>query len=378
MQKVERISVLELMAIILVNRFLFSFSFMPTVTISPANQDSWIADLLSGVFLFCLAIPLLIMSTRFPKLTFNQYFEVILGKPIGKFISLIYAFYLIFISVIVVLLLSDFMLSAVFPETPLYALVLFMLVPCCYGTFKGLECIGRASVVMEIFIVSIVIIYGILNYNNMDFKVFLPIMRDTSLKKLSFGAFNNASRFCDCFLFFSFIANTNQTKKWTVTRIFTITVIIFILINTMLTIFTQAVLGPDFAKIMKAPYYSSIQEISVFNIIQRIEFFNVIAWNFILFFKLSSGNLASAMILSQAFNTKSYKSFVIPMNIIIFIVVVFSGVSDYPLIKIIIRDVAYWVIFSANFVIPFMVLIVYFIRKKSLPKMSSIKAPLKP
>lgn len=368
MGKIEKISVPQLICIILVNRLLFSFSFMPTVTIAPANQDAWIADLLSGVFIFVFAIPLLIMATRFPNLTFNEYFQVILGKPIGRFISFIYALYLILISVIVVLLLSDFMISAVFPETPLFVIVLFMIVPCCYATFKGLECLGRVSVLTEIFIVFIAIIYGILSFNNMDFEVFLPIMKDTSLKQLSFGVFDNGSRFCDCFLFFTFIANTKKTKKWTITRIFIVTVIIFILINTMLTIFTQAVLGPQFAKIMKAPYYSSIQQINVFNIIQRIEFFDVVAWIFILFIKLSSGNLTSAMILSQVFKTKSYKLFIIPMNIIIFIIVVFTKISYYPYISILIKNIAYLVIFTSNFIIPFIVLMVYLIRRKSLNK----------
>lgn len=368
MRKIEKISPLEIIGIVLVNRFLFSFSFMPTVTIAPANQDAWIADLLTGVFLFVLAIPLLILANRYPDKPFYEYFQIILGKPIGKVICFIYSLYLIFISIIVVLLLSDFLISAVFPETPLYAIVLFMIIPCMYATYKGLESIGRAAVLMEAFIILVVLLYGILNINNMDFEVFLPILKDTSIKKLSFGAFNNASRFCDCFLFFSFIANVNKTKKWTITRIFTVTVIIFIIMNTLVTIFTQAVLGPELSSIMKAPYYSSIQQINLFNIIQRIEFFNVSAWLFILFFKLSSGNLATAMILENVFKTKSYKIFIIPMNIIIFVIVVFTSISYYPIITTLIEDIAYLIIFIANFIIPFIVLIVYLIRRKSLKK----------
>jgi spore germination protein KB len=87
MIKGDRISATQLILLIFTNRFMFGFSFMPTVTISPANQDAWIVDILSGIMIFCFAIPLLILASRFPNMSFNEYFEVILGKTIGKIVN---------------------------------------------------------------------------------------------------------------------------------------------------------------------------------------------------------------------------------------------------------------------------------------------------
>lgn len=370
MVKLEKISAVQLISLIVVNRFLFGFSFMPTVTMSPANQDAWIAEFLSGILLIIFAIPLIIMATRFPNMTFVEFFQVIIGKPLGKIISFLYAIYLVFISLLTVLLLSDFLLSAVMPETPPYAIITFMLIPCCYATYKGLESICRAAVLMAIFIAFIIILYAFLNFNNMDFKGFLPILSDTSISKMSFASFNNATRFCDCYLFFLFIPYVSKTKKYTVSKIFVITVITFTLLNTIVDISTQAVLGVGLAKIMKFPYFSSIQQINLFNIIQRIEFFNVIAWIVIFFFKLSSTILCASMIMSQVFKTKSYKPFVIPMNILIAFVALFTSISYYAVLKMIFKDIAYLVIFGANFVIPLIILIVYYTRKKSFKKIS--------
>lgn len=366
MKKVEKISVFQLMSLIIINRFLFGFSFMPTVTIAPANQDAWMTDLLSGVIIFLFAIPLLIMSSQFPKRTFNEYFQLILGKPVGKVISVIYAIYLVGISSLTVLLLSDFLLSAVMPETPPYAILIFILVPCCYATYKGLECIVRAATLMAIVIAIIIGLYFFLNYNNMHFDHFLPILSDTSLSEMAFSSFNNASRFSDCFLFFLFLPYIGKTKSYTPTKILLIAVTVFTLMNTILTVATQAVLGAGFSKTLKYPYFTSIQQINVYDIIQRVEFFNVMAWIIIFFFKLASTNLAASMIMAQVFKTKSYKPFVIPINLVITGLVLFTSISYYAVLKKVFDDIAYLIIFTVNFAIPSVVLLVYYIRRKSL------------
>jgi spore germination protein (amino acid permease) len=257
-------------------------------------------------------------------------------------------------------------MSAVLTTTPNYAIMLFMLIPCCYSTFKGLECIGRAAVSMSIFVFFIFLIYAVLNLNNMDFKVFLPILSDSSISNIAFGTFNYASRFCDCFLFFLFIPYVKKKEALTVTKILIIAVSVFTFMNILLTVVTQAVLGVELAKIMKFPYYSSIQQISLFNIIQRIEFFNVIGWIIIMFFKLSATVLAAAMVMAQMLNVKSYKVFVIPINLINFFVIFLTNISDYDILQLIIKEYAHVVIFIMNFIIPFTVLIVYFFRRKKL------------
>jgi len=368
MPKLEKISAIQLISMILINRFLFGFSFMPTVTISPANQDAWVADILSGVMVLLFAIPLLIMASKFPNMGFNEYFQVILGTFIGKVVCFIYSLYLVFITLLTVIFLSDFLLSAVLPETPMYAILLFMLIPCMYASYKGLECIARSSIIISTFIIFSIVLYVMLNFNNMDFEVFHPILLDSTLSQIAFGSFNNAARFSDCFLFFLFLTHVDKTETYTVTKIFIILVVTFTLMNTVLTVATQSVLGVGLAKILRYPYFTSIQQINLFSIIQRIEFFNVIGWIVIFFFKICSTILAAAIIMAQVFKVKSYKPFVIPMNIIIALSVLLTSISHYAIFKTIITDYAYLVIFTMNFIIPTIVLAVYIFRRKALEK----------
>lgn len=341
---------------------------MPTVTISPANQDAWIADILSGLLILILAIPILIMASRFRDMSYNEYFEIILGKPIGKAVNLLYTLYLLIIVLLSVILLSDFLLSTVYPETPMYAIVIFMLVPCMYASYKGIECIGRASVIFGIFIFFVILIYFVLSINNMDFKTFLPVIRDSSLTQLAFGTFNNATRFCDCFVFFMFIPYVKKNQNYSPTKILVMLVIAFTFFNTLIVIATQAVLGIGLASSLRYPYFISIQQINLFDIIQRIEFFNVIGWIIIFFFKISSTILTIAILIKQVFNTKSYKPFIIPLNIVIAMTVLLTSVSYFAVSKKIFTDYAYIGIFTMNFVVPSIILVVYLLRLKSLKK----------
>ena len=72
------------------------------------------------------------------------------------------------------------------------------------------------------------------------------------------------------------------------------------------------------------------------------------------------------MIMSQIFKTKSYKPFIIPMNIVIVLPIILTSVSYYAVFKTIINDYAYLMIFAMNFIFPTIILIVYLIRRKSL------------
>ncbi len=364
----ERITATQLIVLIVINRFLFGFSFMPTVTISPANQDAWIAEIISAVLILILSLPMLFLANKFKDLSFAQYFEMIMGKPIGKVLHFLYVLYLLFIVLLSVVLLSDFLLSSIYPETPLYVIVAFMLIPCIYATYKGLECLGRTSVIIGTFIIFSVVVYGGLNFENMSLNPFFPIFHDSKMSLLSYGAFVNASRFCDFFLFFTFIPYVKKTKNVSINKIFIILVCSFTLLNLLITFMTQASLGSELAKTLRYPYYISIQQISLFGIIERIEFLNIIGWIVIFFYKISSTILCASMILKQMFGTKSYFQYIIPTNLIIALTVLMTGISYFPILNMIFTDYAFIAISIANYAIPLLVFGVFLCRQSTLKK----------
>ncbi len=357
---------MQLIMIIFINRLLFSYSFMPTATMAPGNQDAWIADILSGFAIFLFSVPLLIMASSFKKLSFDEYFQLILGNILGKCICFIYAIYLMYVTLITMVVLADFLLANALPETPMFAILATMLIPCIYAAYKGLETIGRASIIFGSVFIVVILLCMVLNSNNMDLKELLPILADSTASQLAFGVFNSAARFSDCILFFFFIPYVKNDKKTSVIKIYTLLIVAFITINTLITITTQGVLGVGLTRILRYPYNVAIQQISLFDIIQRIEFFNVTGWIIVFFMKIATTLLACVIILGRIFNMKTYKPFIIPINIILALILLMTSISHYIVFKTLSNDYTHIVIFIANLVVPSMILVVFAIRRKKL------------
>lgn len=366
MIKTGKISILQLIMLIIINRLLYSYSFMPAATMAPGNQDAWIVEILSGFAIFLFAIPLLIMASSFKRLAFDEFFQLIMGSLLGKGICLLYVFYMMYIALMTIIFLADFLLSSTLTDTPMFAILAVMLIPCIYASYKGIEAIGRAAIIFGSIFIMVILLCMVLNSNNMDLKELLPMLGDSTFTQLAFGIFHNASRFSDCFLFFLFVPHIKSDQQGSIAKVFAIVIVCFTIVNTLIIITTQTVLGVGLTRILKYPYAISIQQISLFDVVQRIEIFNVTGWIIVFFMKIASTFLACAIILNRIFNTKSYKSFIIPMNIIVGMIVLMTSISNYIVFKVLIHDYTYLIIFTVNFVIPLLIFIVYAFRRKKL------------
>jgi spore germination protein KB len=354
-----------MVAIFAISRMMVDYSYMPSVCMLPATQDAWIVDILAGVFIFIFCIPALYLLNKFKGMSLIQYTEKVTGKIGGKIIGIYYILYFLFLCSAVTLFMVDFLKSSIFHETPLYVLTLFILVPCMYSAYKGVEAIGRSAVILGIFVFGSIIIFTICNINNMDFSTLLPIYADTGFKNLAKGVYEVGGRFCDSAVFYMFAPYL--AKKESITKALAITITIFTAFYVIIAISTQTVLGVELAKNLNYPYFIAVQQINLFEFIQRIEFISVIVWIVIFYTKVSTTFYAGALIASQIFRTKSYKPFILPMNIVVFAVLLFIPLRNNPILRIVGESYYYlFALFLSMFIIPFIVLIVYFFRRKKL------------
>ena len=362
MENKEKISSLQLILMIVIARLMFGFSLAFTVSLAPRNQDGWISELICGIIVFIICLPLLILSKKFKGLSPAEYFNIILGKYIGKALGMIYVIYLIVIDILPVIFITDFMKSAVFPETPLYVLVLFMLIPGMYSVYKGIECIGRASIIFGIIIFTSIIIYFVFNLNNMNVNYFLPVMQESSVGDILLGAIHLGGRFCDGFVFFMFLPYLSNNNKQSGSKILIYIIIGFVLLNTLVFISYTAVLSPEVSKLYRFPYYVSIQQINLFDFIQRIEFLSVIGWIIIHYFKLATTLLATCYGMASVFNAKNYKIFIMPIGVIVFSIIVFTDFSKAVIYRTFIEVYAVWIISGVTLFIPLLILIIYYVK----------------
>jgi len=88
-----RISSRQFFFLILILILSVSLFNLPTIIISRAKQDVWIAMLIALGIDAVVAVVLYVLGRRYPNQTMFEYSEEILGRFLGKGVGLIFAFF---------------------------------------------------------------------------------------------------------------------------------------------------------------------------------------------------------------------------------------------------------------------------------------------
>lgn len=365
MERVEKLSSLQVMLLIVSSRLITVYAYLPITNTPPANQDMWIAEILSGIYTIIICAPILYLSNKFPDMTPVEYAEKILGRFLGKIAGMVFILFLAFIGLLDLLIMAEFLGSTIMPETPVYATMFFMLAVCIYTIFKGIEVMGRVAEMFVPFIILTIILFILLSIKDMDFKVFLPILADSSFLELNFAALNTASRFYDILILCMVVPNLKN--KGDLNRIFFLSVIIITLLFLVITVSVYAVLGIKQAEYANYPFFTFTRQIDLFDFIQRIESINIIAWVVGIFMKFCVYVYFATTGMASIFKVKSNKYFIVPILAIFFVIALFSKLSKSVVTSNILSyKVLPYIAFAVEFIIPLILLAIYFFRRKSL------------
>jgi spore germination protein KB len=360
--KLERISTLQIVLLLFACRMTTTFIYLPLLT-PPGNQDIWVSVL--GAIPTCMIVlfPLIYLSNKFPEENLIQYCQRIMGKIFGNIISLLFIGFLLCICIAIMADLVNFIHTSILPETPPYAIMITMLIPCIYTIYKGLESIGRMCEFLIPYFIFSIIIFTVFNIPRMDFNVFLPILADSKIQDIALGSFGISARFYDMLILAMLVPHLQ--KKQDIKKISLIYVVLSVLFLFVFAVTTQAVLGIEFSKHISFPYYKFVRTIEVFDFIERIESLVVIAWIIIEFIKFSLYMYCITKGLGQIFNIKKDKLLIIPLSSAIFMFLLISKIINSVTINKIVLFIPY-VGAVPLFVLPAFILIVYFFRRKAL------------
>ncbi len=359
------ITTVQLMMLAVGSALVFPYTFMPILNTPNANQDVWIVLLLAFVYILVINAPLLFLMNKFKGLTVNQIVDAIIGKILGKAAAFVFILFFMYCFIACSLITTHFMNSYLFSATPRWALMLFMVVPVCYASYKGAGTIGRLATFIVPFVMLTIIFFLLFSINDMDLSVFKPILTDSSFLDLNIGAFLTASRFSEILIFFVF--SYYLGKQASINKTYGVALVFFGAFFVMILVPTVAVLGVDFAKISWNPYYVYTRQVSAFTFLERLQAFNTLAWFPATVLKLSIYIFMAARVLSLIFKAKSHKKFVIPIVAIGYIACMVPFMSNSGTIKLLSSDRVFpWVILPVIFVLPCLLVAVYLMRRKKL------------
>ena len=90
----------------------------PQIVVGTTGQDGWIAYLIASFWGILVALVMVALGQRFPDQTLTGYIPNILGKPLGKILSLLYTIWFLFIGGGVLEQFANFMNTAIMASAP--------------------------------------------------------------------------------------------------------------------------------------------------------------------------------------------------------------------------------------------------------------------
>lgn len=344
---------------------MFPYTFMPILNTPPANQDVWIVLIAAFFYILIINAPVLILINKFRGLNINEMTELVLGKFLGKAVSLLFAVFFLFCHTACMLIGANFVALSILPGTPIWAIVVLAFAAVTYVAYKGAGTIGRLATFIVPFVMFTIVFFFLMGLDMMDIKALQPVLANTTLAEVNLGAFYTGARYSEIliFLVFSFFL----PKKDNINKTFAKSLMTFGAFFEMILLPTILVLGVDLAKIEFNPYFIYTRQVHAYDFIQRVQSLNTLAWFPGFLLKLIIYCFMASYILSGVFKTKSHKSFVPLITGLSFAICMIPMMQKSSVIMLLASDRVFpFIVFPFTFVLPLFILIVYLIRRKKI------------
>ncbi|QQK75492.1 endospore germination permease [Salicibibacter cibarius] len=141
-----------------------------------AGRDSWIAASLSFPVGIGLIIVIYRLRLKYPDLDFRGISQHLLGRFVGKTLLLVIAFYFLFLSAFSAAAVTDMVNISFFPETPVWALVIFFLLFCLYAASKGVKVIAYTALFIGVFALFTGHSISFIDVSEKEFNHILPLL----------------------------------------------------------------------------------------------------------------------------------------------------------------------------------------------------------
>lgn len=329
-----------------------------------AKQDAWMSTIIAMLF-GCIALLIYInLSKLYPNMTFLQMLELAFGKWIGKTISLGFIFICIITLTQVTWYVGRFVKTQNMPETPMYAINIFVIIPVLIGIYYGIETIGRSSKIFAIAFTSLFCLGMVLVAPKSNVENLLPILENGFVPVLK------ATFIIIHYMVFPIIImlmvyptnvqNDNKVNK----AIFTgfIWGSMLVILGNIMSIL---VLGDTIASRASYPTYLLAKEIQVGEVFTRMEALVSGSWIITIFFRVLMYFYAVIIGLKQVFGLKEYEYNILPIGIIVAVLSGFIYKDAYYQVE---YDMTAWIFFilTFGFFLPIILLIIGLVKRIKL------------
>jgi spore germination protein (amino acid permease) len=149
---------------------------LPHAVADNAGHDTWLAVLLSGLVAQAGIVLIWWLGGRYPTRNFYAYTTLILGKPIGASINLLYGCYYTLSGLLLASLYTDILRRWIFVRTPSWVIMLMFLIVCGYAatlTLRKLAYVSQSFMTFSYIAFLLIVLSGIYG---LDVRNLLPVI----------------------------------------------------------------------------------------------------------------------------------------------------------------------------------------------------------
>ncbi|MBZ4646965.1 MAG: spore germination protein [Petroclostridium sp.] len=331
-----------------------------TAIVNPAagaRQDSWLAYIIGwagGFILIGIYVHISILNV---SKTLIEILKENFGKVLGSITAILYIWYFIHLAALVLRNFGEYMVTVIYPETPITFIMMCVALLIAYAVKNGLEVVARTS---ELFVpllpVTIIFIFFLL-IGEYDINNFLPFL-ENGLEPVLKTAFSVLSfPFGETVVFLMVFPCLNKRENIIKVSYLSVTIMGLITLNVILRFLLA--LGPDMFTRNFFPAQLTAELIPNVNVDPLIGINLLIGGGV----KISVCLYAAVMGIAQLFNLDDYKPFVLPA---VAIVVTLSLWVYDNLFEMFRWATDIWPYYSIPFqiLIPLLLLMVSWIKKK--------------
>ncbi|GMK44332.1 germination protein GerKB [Paenibacillus glycanilyticus] len=297
-----------------------------TPTFKEAKQGAPLAMLLAGLAAIAVTFIAVKLSLLFPEDTFVEFVPKIIGKWLGK--TVVFAYLLLWIAHAGIMLreYADFVHLTLFSATPLWVLVLFMVLVIIYAVHGGIHIVGRCSELIGPFLLLSIVAILLLSIPNLRPARLLPLMPTAGILPVLKGSASPASFLSESFLIVMLVAFLADKKKAVSSGLWGVGVTGILLLSGVINVLM--ILDNTVPAKLKYPIYSVIQYISVMEFIQNLDILMVIGAIFSIFVKLCIYLFMASYGTAQLIHIRKWRSMLWIIGVLIFAIAFLPPRSD--------------------------------------------------
>lgn len=279
-----------------------------------AKQDAW----LSIIIAISVSTIVFLMFSRilslYPGKDLFDILQIVMGKFVGKIVSLLMIWFAFHLGTLVLRNLSEFTNTVVFPDTPVVLPMIFFILLLIWGIKEGIEVLGRWSEFFIWIVIILFIFYTLLSISQMDVSKLKPILNNglTPILKGTFSTFSFP--FGETVVFtmvFSNVAIVKNYNKIFILGLFIGGFIILISVTRNLLLIGSETLSRTYF-----PSYMAISLINIGALFQRLEMLVTIEFFVCIFIKICICLIAACNGISKVMGFDDYKFLATPVALL--------------------------------------------------------------